>query len=58
MKTRMQLREILEDIEATIPEARERHADKVEFFAEVRSMVLLAVLSVSAEDKDWIVSQV
>ena len=46
MKTRTQLREILDDIEATIPEARERHADdEDEFFVEVRSMVQLTTLA-------------
>jgi len=59
MKTRTQLREILGDIEATIPEARERHAeDEDEFFVEVSSMVQLAVLSASDEDRDWMIGQV
>jgi len=58
MKTRTQLREILDDIEATIPEARERHADdEDEFFVEVRSMVQLAVLSASDENREWMISQ-
>lgn len=58
MKTRAQLREILDDIEATIPEARGRHAeDEGELFVEVRSMVQFAVLSASDEDRDWMISQ-
>ncbi|MBE1159642.1 hypothetical protein [Dyella acidiphila] len=58
MKTRKQLREILDDIEATVPEAKRRHADDIEFLAEIRSMVQLAILSAGSEDKDWVIAQV
>jgi len=58
MKTRTQLREILDDIEATISEAKERHTDdEGELFVEVRSMVQFAVSSASDEDRDWMISQ-
>ena len=58
MKTRKQLREILDDIEATIPEAKERHASELELFAEVRNMVQFAVLSAGLEDRDWMIDQI
>jgi len=58
MKTRAQLRKILDDIEATIPEAKERHTDEAELLVEIRSMVQFAVQSASDEDRDWMISQV
>lgn len=56
MRSRQQLREILEDIDATIPEARKRHADEVEFLAEVRNMVQFAMRSVDPGDSDWMIA--
>lgn len=59
MKTRKQLREILDDIEATIPEAKERHADEdAGFLTEIRDMVQFAVRSASTEDREWMINQV
>lgn len=58
MKTRKQLREILDDIDVTIPEAKKRHADdEAELLMEVRSMVQFAVLSAGVDDRDWMISQ-
>lgn len=58
MKTRKQLREILGDIDITIPEAKKRHADdEAELLMEVRSMVQFAVLSTGVDDRDWMISQ-